>query len=187
MSQSATFYPIDSGDFAAVKHHPNNLDLLSDRNNYVSFQGTHEGLRFVLSKCLSGHESNLVNEIFYPTLYIGEIAQTVFPNEAEAQEFVNITDNEDGDDFEREPITYHEPEKVRQIAFLLNNISNEQLLAQFNSEELNREGIYPWCWNSSQDGDQAYNERHLLADFQNLKELFNSASVTNSYLLCFVG
>lgn len=187
MSQSATFYPIDSNDFATIKRNPNNLALLSDRDNYVSFQGTHEGLRFVLSKGLREHESNLVNEIFYPSIYIGEIAQTVFSDTGKAQAFTHMADGEENDVFDREPILYHDPEKVKQIAILLNNISSERLSTQFDPEELNREGIYPLCWSSSQDADQAYNERHLLEDYQNLKELFDNAGVTNSYLLCFVG
>jgi hypothetical protein len=187
MSQSATFYPIDSNDFAAIKRNPKNLDLLSDRDNYVSFQGTHEGLRFVLSKGLSEHESSLVNEIFYPTIFIGEIAETVFPDEADAQEFGDTTDEYEADDFDREPIHYHAPEKVKQIATFLNNTNGEQLLTLFDPDELNHEGIYPWCWKSGNNADQAYNERHFLTDYQNLKKLFDGASMNNSYLLCFVG
>jgi hypothetical protein len=187
MSQSATFYPIDCSNFAVIERNPNNSDLLSDRNNYVSFQGTHEGLRFVLSKALSEHETHLVNEIFYPTVYIGDVAPTVFPNAEEAQEFVDMTDEEDNNSFNSAPIPYHDPEKVKQIAFLLNSITSEQLLKLFDPDELNREGIYPWCWNSGKDAGQAYIERHLLGDYQNLKKLFDCASVTNSYLLCFMG
>ena len=82
MSQSATFYPIDNKDFSAIERNSSNLDLLKDKKNYVTFQGTHEGLRFVLSKGLSNQETAIINEIFYPTVPIGETSQYVFPDAA---------------------------------------------------------------------------------------------------------
>jgi|GEM_PF-1499959 len=187
MSQTATFYPIDSTEFIAIKSNPNNLDVFKDRKNYVSFQGTHEGLRFVLAKDLKDDEAKFINEIFYPTDYIGELWQTIFPDTDEEEEFANVTDDESFDDFDRQPIPYHTPEKVKAIASLLNNISNERFLKQFNPEELNQKKIYPWCWNRNQGINQVYNEKHIFEDYLKLKELFNNSSVTGDYLFCFVG
>jgi hypothetical protein len=186
MSQSATFYPIDSNEFSAIERDPNSLEILKDRENFIAFAGTHEGIRFVLSKGLDKEQTDLVNEIFYPTTYIGEASQYIFPNAEEVQEFVDITEVED-DDFDREPIFYHDPGKVKQIASLLERMNSEQFLSQFNPEELNTETIYPRCWNNSQEKNRTYNLRHILEEYQNLKGLFNNASVRNSYLLCFVG
>jgi hypothetical protein len=187
MSQSAAFYPISSNNFSAIERNPGHLEILRNIKNYVTFQGTHEGLRFVLTKGLSRQEADLVNEIFYPATYIGEVSQTVVPNPEEVHEFTDVTDDENNDDFEREPVPYHTPEKVKQVTALLNRISSEQLLTQFDHEELNRENIYPCCWNKNASEHQPYNERHILWDYQHLKELFTNASLTNSYLLCFVG
>ena len=187
MSQSATFYPVNENEFAVINRNPNNLDLLKGRHNRVTFQGTHEGLRYVLSKALSNHDAELVNEIFYPTTYLGNISQTVFPDSTEAEAYIDVTGDEEYDGFDSEPVSYHDPAKVKRIAVALDCLHPDEILAHFDPEELNRDKIYPWCWNRSQEDDRACNERHILADFESLKELFSSATRTNSYLLCFVG
>jgi len=186
MSQSATFYPINSNDFNEIRRNPN-IQFINSREDYVTFQGTHEGLRFVLSKGVSNQEAELINEIFYPTVHTGDTSQYVFPNTVEQGEFIDVTDDKNFEAFDREPVLYHDPEKIKQIASLLNNVSDEHFLMQFDPVELNRENIYPWCWNSKKEDNQAYNEKHILEDFQNLKKLFNAVSVTDEYLLCFVG
>jgi hypothetical protein len=94
MSQSATLYPIDNNDFSAIKSNPNNLEILGDRENYVAFPGTHEGLRFVLSKGLNQEKADLVNEIFYPTTCIGEGSRDVFSSSEEMHEFEEVTEKE---------------------------------------------------------------------------------------------
>ena len=188
MSQSATFYAIDENDFFAIKSDPNKLGLLKDRENNVTFQGTHEGIRFILSKGLDEQKAFLVNEIFYPTTFIGEVSQYVFPNAAkDSQEFVDVTNDESYEDFDRAPISFLDPEKVMQIASFLDSVSSEQFSSKFNPVELNKKDIYPCCWNTEKGDEYVYNEKHIAEDFQNLKKLFNSASRANSYLLCFVG
>lgn len=60
----------------------------------MTFPGTHEGIRFVLSKGSDKEKIDLINEIFYPTTYIGEVSQYVFPSSDEVHEFVDVADNE---------------------------------------------------------------------------------------------
>lgn len=188
MSQSATLYPIDSNDFLAIQSNTGHLDIPKERENYVTFHGTHEGLRFILSKGQEAQTVALVNEIFYPATCIGEVSQYAgASSDEEAYEFTSLTDDERYEDFDREPILYLDQAKVKQIALLLNSVSIEQFSSRFDAGELNRENIYPLCWNAGKDAGDAYNERHIVNDFQNLKELFNRAQETNSYLLCFVG
>ncbi|MBV4357598.1 DUF1877 family protein [Pinibacter aurantiacus] len=188
MSQIANFYTINNTEFVALEGNSDPFEAVREIKNYLSFQSTHEGLRFVLAKGRSNGESNLINEIFYPESQIGGPSQYVFPDADEAREFRDVTDDIDFDGyFDRPPVAYLTPEKVKQISSLLNNIGNEEISEQFDYKELNREGIYPCCWNDDKEENQAFNKKHFLQDYQALKDLFNHASATNSYLLCFVG
>ncbi len=187
MSQSATFYLIDKNDFSAINKDPEKLDLLSGRNDYVLFAGTHEGLRFVLSKGLAKKEFDLINEIFSPATFIGDNSVGVSPDADEANEFLDVTEDEAYDDFEREAIFYLAPDSIKQIALVLDALSIEEFLFRFDPDELNEHNIYPGCWMKGNEEGNAYNERQIFLDFKKLKALFEKATVSDHYLLCFVG
>ncbi len=187
MSQVATLYPVSSDVFNAIKTSISNREHIRTVKNYVSFQGTHEGLRFVLSKGKDKKEIALINEIFYSTSYIGETSYHVFPKADEVHEFMNLREDDDIEELGSEPISYLDLDKIKQIAVLLNTISNDDFISEFDPEELNREKIYPCCWNNKPGENQIYNRKHILHDFQHLKEMFKNANNTNDYILCCVG
>jgi len=68
MSQSATLYRITKEDFDKIVEQQDNLDSVDTKAIYETFAGTHEGLKFVLSKF--GNDE-LIEQIFYPKTFIG--------------------------------------------------------------------------------------------------------------------
>lgn len=171
MSQSATLYRIASTDFSKIDNDPENFELFKVQKGHETFQGTHEGLRFVLSKNEGVKPTGVVNSIFGPAAFVGEEPYAADPE-------IYIDD---------EPVYYHHPDKVKEIAAFLNAVSIEKLRAAFNPAELNDNGIYPWQWSAELLERHSFNLPHLTEDFSRLKELFAAAAKEEEYVLSFVG
>jgi hypothetical protein len=174
MSQSATFYPLDKNAFESLSNDLSALgDLLADKE-FTTIHSTHEGLRFVLAKGKDMQTVQLVDSIFYPGISIGgEERSDEGPYE--------------GPVYEEGFIYYHPPQKVATIAALLEATSSEEIRQAYDPEELNREMVYPWCWNRKSGDSNAFNEEDLLESFQSLKNFFLSARQKGAFVLSFVG
>lgn len=176
MSQSATLYRIAFADLLSGSW-PNGTNLRSVQKGYQTFSGTHEGLRFVLWK-LEGRARGIADQIFYPVNTIGEGPDwsTLTPEELEEV------------DIDAEPLYYHTPQKVAEIADILQPISVEMFQAHFDPDDLNANGIYPvGAWNREADERYAFNLRGITVDFLLLTSIFAAAKRAKDCLLSFVG
>lgn len=176
MGQYATLYRLDKEAFDQFVSDRKNVDISSIAKEYITLQKSHEGLRYVLSKGQSQEREALVSEMFYPSSDAGE----EFDFEKE------LLENPDFD-FDDLPVPYNDPAKVNSINSLLEVVSDEEFLANFDPEELNREGIYPGVWNREKGKDIAFNEEKILLEFQNLKSFFNNAKKEGDFVLSYVG
>lgn len=171
MSQSATFYPLTPTEFEALSKDQSTIgDLLADKA-FTTMHSTHEGLRYMLAKGRDEATVKTIDEIFYPLTYIEQ----------------GGVDDEEEEEYEGEPIGYHAPQQVAAIAALLESITPEEIQRAYNPEELNREKVYPWCWNREPGDKNAFNEEALLENFHRLKKLFLSAHQNGDFVLIFVG
>ncbi len=181
MSQSATLYRVAQIDFPIILDNPQDFDLFKMTKGYQTFQQTHEGLFFVLSKKKDEKTVKLVKQIFYPDKTIGE-----------TEDLKEI--NSVGFDFEKlekqlnNLIYYQTPAVTTEISEFLDEISLAEFVSLFNYEELNREGIYPYnAWNSEEGQEYAFNVKHMTEEFLHLKEIFVEAKNNGDYMLSFVG
>lgn len=179
MGQSATLYRIDKNDFFKIIENPDDFGLQKITKGYEVFVKSFEGLRFVLSKGLDQENSDLIKLIFYPKTYIGEqLDFSKIDSENLPEDF----------DFEKQPVSYNEPNIVSTISNLLDTISMEQFQNNFDPDELNKEEIYPVdIWNKQTEENQAFNIRHMSIEFQNLKSFFATTKSNGEYLLSYVG
>ena len=99
----------------------------------------------------------------------------------------DLSEEEEEQYWDREPIFYLAPEKVSLIADLLEKHTSESISASYSARELNDRKIYPWCWQEGDDEQQAFNRRHLADDFEILKTAFQSAKQEGDFLLVFAG
>jgi Domain of unknown function (DUF1877) len=179
MSQSATLYRISQDSFNELR----NLDIKEDPNigamakDYSLFQGSFIGLAYILSKGRNTATTELVNEIFNPTQSLrGEYFEGL--TEEEKLEFF-----EKGGDF----IQFLDIDIVSKINSLLRNISEEDIRSRYDARQLNDNGIYPEVWHNDNSPNQAYNERHIVEDFKELKSIIDKADNDKDYILVFVG
>lgn len=171
MSQCATLYRITKEDFEKIVAQQDSLDLLDTKADYATFAGTHEGLKFLLSKF---GNPELVEQIFYPNSFIGH--EVDYKNmDDEALESLSSR------------IYYLAPKVIIEIAALLDQIQVDHFRKHFDPEELNKENIYPWQWTNNKENDTAYNEEHITQDFENLKSLFETSILNKNYILSYVG
>lgn len=179
MSQSATLYPISQESFAIIeKAKGKNVRPFDYTSEYETFQGTFMGLEFVLSKDRDKATISLIEEIFNPKKTVGQAdTNNLDFSKLSQDELESLTDF----------ISYLSPEKVEKINNILTKISEQEVADKYNSEELNTNEIYPWCWHDDESEDQAFNKKHLLQDFKLLKDFFNKAASNKNYILCFVG
>ena len=179
MGQSATLYRIASSDFSKVKDNPDNFGLFEINKQFETFEKTHEGFRFVLSK---GHNKNnveVVEKIFYPKTFVGEQI------DYSALDFDNLPNDID---LLKEPVYYNEPNVVNAISSLLDNISIDQFQKNFDPDELNEQEIYPsGVWNKRTEPNYAFNVGDMTKEFIRLKEFYKSAYDAGDYVLSYVG
>lgn len=172
MGQSATLYRIAQFKFDELLNNPATFNVRMTQG-HTTFEQNFEGLLFLLSKLASNSEQALVQEIFYPNDSIGKTV------DFDSDNFMDFSDNE--------PINYLSPEKVRSIHGFLGRINKRDVLALYDPDELNKNGIYPRVWHSDESPDQGFNKRHIEEGFDNLIMLFNAAVSNNETILAFVG
>lgn len=168
MSQSATLYRINEHEFTKLMTFKES-DLFSLHDGYATFSGTHEGLRYILSKQCSEDEVRSIDELFYP------------------RSFFERNPEEMWDEPSEEAILYHDPAGVQQIERLLQNMEDNQIEIAFDATDMNEKKIYPWFWSNEKSTEQRFNLQGLLKDFQRLKDFFLQASKKKQYVLSFVG
>jgi len=179
MGQSATLYRIASNDFSKVRDNPDDFGLFKINKSYETFEKTHEGLRFVLSKAKDENEAGLVEQIFYPKTFVGEQI------DYSALDFDNLPEDID---LLKEPVYYNEPTVVNAISSLLDTIAVDDFQKSFDPDELNEQGIYPsGIWTTRTEPDHAFNVGDITKEFLRLKQFYHSAKEEGDYILSYVG
>jgi hypothetical protein len=179
MSQSATLYRITKENFHKIEKREARHVIPSEiTEGDVTFQGTFMGLEAILSKCVKDFDRELIFEIFNPSQYIGPTDSNIF----------NLDSDEDEQFSEIESaVGYLPPSRVKKISSLLNNIEESLVSNNYNSEELNADGIYPGCWQDDDEAGNVFNKRQILEDFALLKGVFQAAFQQENYILSYVG
>lgn len=176
MIEFATIYRISEDAFSQMLKNPSAGFDIDAAKNYVSFNGSAMALEFILSKEQTEEATSLISEIFYPEHTIGE------------QDIDNLTPQEQFDYLESGlHLPYLDKTTIAEISAILNRFSEEDIATRYNAEELNRNEIYPEIWHDDNSPDQAYNLRHIITDFANLKDIFHQAENEQDYLLVFNG
>src|SRR3954471_19105292 len=158
MSQRATFYRMNEQEFALLQDVPENLELSDVTKEDMTLEGTHEGIRFILSKSDDDETAMLTDQIFYPDTFLGD--------EGSLDEIDSLVDA-------NEAVYYNEPDKVAAIASALESISPDDFRALFDYEELNENDVYPaGNWNDNTGRNSAFNEDHITEEFVQLKDFF---------------
>jgi hypothetical protein len=179
MGQSATLYRIAKNDFSKVQDNPEDFGLFKIKKSHETFEKTHEGLRFVLSKGRDENASELIEQIFYPKAFVGEQI------DYSTVDFDNLPDNVD---LLKEPVYYNEPTVVNAISSLLDIITVDYFLKSFDPDELNEQDIYPsGVWNTKTEPEHTFNVRDMTNEFVRLKEFYKSAKEHGDYILSYVG
>jgi hypothetical protein len=170
MSQTATFIRINEKEFSQLPGLPDDMNLSDIAKEEITLQGTHEGIRFILSKSDDDETAILTDQIFYPDTFLGE---------------ENIESLMNGGN---EPVYYNEPAKVAAIASVLQKIGTDDFMALYDYEELNENDIYPaGNWNDNAERNSAFNEDHITQEFILLKDFFINAKKEGDYVLIFIG
>jgi len=175
MSQSATIYRVSGSYFASLNKAEGGAVFDPDAaTDSATFNGTHCGLEFLLCK-ITPQFTHLHRTIFAPE---NEVA----PRNPQLDEEAWLETLDDG-----QIIPCLPPDKVSLIFSAIESITEPILVDNYAPDEMNREGIYPSVWSMGLEESVAYNERHIIADFMQLKALFSGAFEKNEYLLVFVG
>ncbi|GAB2843265.1 DUF1877 family protein [Ferruginibacter profundus] len=177
MSQSATLYRISQDTFKQLDKPDNKQKFdINSAKSYSIFQGSFMALEYILSKGQSNSTTELVNEIFNPTHSLGE------------HFFESLTPEEQFEFYESGLfIQYLDKSTISQLNVLIAKISSLEISSKYNAKELNNNGIYPRVWHNDNSPDQAYNERHILEDFEELKNIIKQADAEQDYIFVFVG
>lgn len=183
MGQCATIYRIDKNEIPKFSNSLEDLNILELAKSYEIFSKSFDGLIFVLSKNLDQANKELIEQIFYPKKYFGDL-----PDYSKI-DFENLSDNLP-EELLREPniILYNAPAVVSEIYELLDGISIENFIANFDHNELNRHDIYPsGIWNNKTEENTAFNIQHMAIEFEKLKSFYKQASESYDYVLSYVG
>jgi hypothetical protein len=179
MSQSATLYRVSQDSLmqltSSVDKQP--FDISAMAKGYSIFAGTFMGLAFILSKGQNAATAALVSEIFEPKRSL----LRAWYDGLSPEEQMKFWEN-DGS-----LMPYLDAASVAAIHDILNNVSEADIKQRYDAQELNDNGIYPDVWHNDNSPDLAYNERHLVEDFKELKSIFNNAYHEKDYILVFVG
>ncbi|MDJ1499639.1 DUF1877 family protein [Xanthocytophaga agilis] len=177
MSQSATLYRVSQDTFKQLDN-PNNTQGfdIDSAKSYSIFEGSFMALDYILSKGKDNSTTNLINEIFTPKQALGE------------EELENMTPEEQFEFYESGLyIPYLDIPIISKLSEFMNSISQANLSSDYDPKELNDNGIYPACWHTDNSSNLAFNEQHLLDDFEELKTIIKEAETEKDYILVFVG
>jgi hypothetical protein len=177
MSQSSTLYIVTQETFKEIeKANGKKISPSKLTNTFFTFQGSSMALEFLLSKGRDESTKKLIEEIFNPQSCIGisDVSMMDF-NSIEEEELWNLLDG----------VVYISPEKGQLISSILDSIIEEEISNNYNSDELNNGGIYPEIWHDDNSEDQAFNQKHILEDFKELKSLLKKAAENQDYILVY--
>ncbi len=142
----------------------------------ATFEGSFLGLAFVLAKGKPAATQDLVAKIFSPNDTLGEDELAHASPEA-------VFDAYEGGHL----IPFLTPTLIRRLHRVLEPVTEAELRAQYDAQELNEQGIYPCVWHTDDSPKKAYNARHLVQDLVNLKSIIRHAAKAEHYILVFVG
>lgn len=177
MSQSATLYRISEDIFRQLDKPDNKQKFdINSAKNYSIFQGSFLGLEYILSKGQDNSKIELINEIFNPKQSLG------------GEEFDKLTPEEQFEFYESGLfIPYLDTSTISKLNDFIGNVSQTDIHLKYDAKELNDNGIYPEVWHNDNSPDQAYNQRHILEDLEELKTIIKQANTEKDYILVFVG
>lgn len=66
-------------------------------------------------------------------------------------------------------------------------VSQTDIHLKYDAKEFNENDIYPEVWHNDNSPDQAYNERHILEDFEKLKTIIIQADQEKDFIFVYVG
>jgi len=177
MSQSATFYRVSQNTFKQLEITDNKQPFdVSSAKEYTTLQGSFMALEYILSKAQDASAIKLINELFNPRQSLGD------------PDLESLTLEEQMEFYENGgAIHYLNYANVSKLSGLFDKFSKADIHSKYDSKELNENRIYPEVWHNDNSPDQAYNERHILDDFEQLKKIIKRASDDCDYILVFVG
>jgi len=184
VSQSATLYRVTQETFLQLEtsNERGQFNIPAIAKSYSIFQGSFMGLEFVLSKGQNKETADLIAEIFNPSKALGMQRDQEMDKLNEEDIFAMFESYESG-----ETICYLDTNTVWQINTFLKTQSTAQVIARYDSEELNENGIYPEVWSAGSSQDTAFNERHISEGLTELKQIFEAADLEQDLILVFVG
>ena len=145
MSQSASIYRISKGYFQQLSEPDNKQHFDRDMAKDCSlFQGSFMALEFILSKAQDPAITKLASEIFNPSTSIANREMDELSSETQFES------NQRG-----ESIQFLDPDRISAIAAHLEKYSERDIRRLYDANELNREGIYPWCWQPGDWGESS--------------------------------
>ena len=177
MSQSATLYRVSQDIFKQLDKTDNKQRFdINSAKSYSVFQGSFMALEYILSKGQNSLTTELVTEIFNPKNSLGR------------QTFERLSLEEQFDFYESGLfIPYLDTSIIRGLNDFLVDIRTTDISSKYDSKELNDNGIYPQVWHDDNSPDKAYNHRHILEDFEELKTIIKQADAEQDYIFVFVG
>ncbi len=176
MGQSSTFYEIKKTDFDKIKDKPS-LFKISETESLETLEQNAFGIEFILKKILDSKHHGTVEQIFCPKDFLGE-----------KPDYENIDFNQVVlDELADNSIGYIAPDKIAEIDNLLQTLTVNGLEKNYNSSELNSNGIYPEVWHDDESNNQAFNKRHIVEGIEQLKAIFGRAKRNRNYLFVFPG
>ena len=184
VSQSASLYRVSRETFLQLENskEKGEFNIPALAKSYSTFEGSFMGLEFVLSKGQKKETADLIAEIFNPTKKMGMQGTQAMDQLNEEDILAMFESYESG-----EIIYYLDSSTVSQINTFLKTQSTAQVIARYNNEELNENGIYPEVWTAGYSRETAYNELHITEDLAELKNIFEAADLDQDSILVFVG
>jgi hypothetical protein len=181
MGQAATLCRISSEKFIELQKMDNKVHFNPFPNSKPSptFEGSFMALEFILSKGRQSFEVELIAEIFNPKSMFGGYSGLLnCETDDEIEAFLMSDDNY--------CIPYIDKNKIDQINQVLNGINEIDIYNNYDSQELNENGIYPRVWHDDNSENLAFNRRQILTDFAELKTVFQEAHREKDYILVYI-
>jgi hypothetical protein len=156
MSQSASFYSIAAKDFNIIQQSEDKeLDIAPFVKSYCTLDDSYMALEFTLVINQPEEGIATLEEIFNPAASFG------------GSDFSNIDiDSIDPAAFETmimndASVYYLSPETINDIVALLDQITEDDILSNYNASALNENDIYPGKWHNTESNELPYNGTHL--------------------------
>ena len=177
MSQSATLYRVSQEIFKQLNKPDNKQEFdINSAKSYSTFQGTFIALVYILCKGQEKAITELICEIFNPKHALGK------------QEFDSLTGEEQFEFYySGRFIPYLDLPTISKLNDFIATVSQTDIHLKYDAKEFNENDIYPEVWHNDNSPDQAYNERHILEDFEKLKTIIIQADQEKDFIFVYVG